>query len=159
MLRVTEVGLFYEIIQRFLIECIVYYSGGLLEERPGVKTRGGRGLEDLGLVTFSLSDLEEDEEYTNPGKLFQDTGSVYTFTNSTVLHPDDHTSVTPSIVGSRVATAPSSALNSGMSTPRTLSRRNSTSTFSTTLGLAKMLNERGTNGSPLAVYREGDPFK
>ncbi|XP_017757981.1 PREDICTED: trafficking kinesin-binding protein milt isoform X2 [Eufriesea mexicana] len=117
--------------------------GGLLEDRPGVKTRGGRGLEDLGLVTFTLSDLEEDEEYTNPGKLFQDTGSIYTFTNSTVLHPDDHTSVTPSIIGSRVATAPSSTLNSGMSTPRTLSRRNSTSTFSTTLGLAKMLNERG----------------
>ncbi|XP_054000970.1 trafficking kinesin-binding protein milt isoform X2 [Hylaeus anthracinus] len=117
--------------------------GGLLEERPGVKTRGGRGLEDLGLVTFTLSDLEEDEEYTNPGKLFQDTGSIYTFTNSTVLHPDDHTNVTSSLVGSRVATAPSSALNSGMSTPRTLSRRNSTSTFSTTLGLAKMLNERG----------------
>ncbi|XP_076162683.1 trafficking kinesin-binding protein milt isoform X2 [Ptiloglossa arizonensis] len=117
--------------------------GGLLEERPGVKTRGGRALEDLGLVTFTLSDLEEDEEYTNPGKLFQDTGSIYTFTNSTVLHPDDHTNVTSSIVGSRVATAPSSALNSGMSTPRTLSRRNSTSTFSTTLGLAKMLNERG----------------
>ncbi|XP_076292814.1 trafficking kinesin-binding protein milt isoform X2 [Lasioglossum baleicum] len=117
--------------------------GGLLEDRPGVMTRGGRGLEDLGLVTFTLSDLEEDEEYTNPGKLFQDTGSVYTFTNSTVLHPDDHTNVTSSIVGSRVATAPSSALNSGMSTPRTLSRRNSTSTFSTTLGLAKMLNERG----------------
>ncbi|XP_011140352.1 trafficking kinesin-binding protein milt isoform X1 [Harpegnathos saltator] len=117
--------------------------GGLLEDRPGVKTRGGRGLEDLGLVTFTLSDLEEDEEYTNPGKLFQDTGSVYTYTNSTVLHPDDHTSVTPSIVGSRVATAPNSGMNSGMSTPRTLSRRNSTSTFSTTLGLAKMLNERG----------------
>ncbi|XP_015433949.1 PREDICTED: trafficking kinesin-binding protein milt isoform X1 [Dufourea novaeangliae] len=117
--------------------------GGLLEERPGVMTRGGRGLEDLGLVTFTLSDLEEDEEYTNPGKLFQDTGSVYTYTNSTVLHPDDHTNVTSSIVGSRVATAPNSALNSGMSTPRTLSRRNSTSTFSTTLGLAKILNERG----------------
>lgn len=117
--------------------------GGLLEDRPGVKTRGGRGLEDLGLVTFTLSDLEEDEEYTNPGKLFQDTGSVFTYTNSTVLHPDDHTSVTPSVVGSRVATAPNSGMNSGMSTPRTLSRRNSTSTFSTTLGLAKMLNERG----------------
>lgn len=117
--------------------------GGLLEERPGVKTRGGRCLEDLGLVTFTLSDLEEDEEYANPGKLFQNTGSIYTFTNCTVLHPDDHTSVTPSIVGSRVATAPNSGLNSGMSTPRTLSRRNSTSTFSTTFGLAKMLNERG----------------
>ncbi|XP_003704554.2 trafficking kinesin-binding protein milt isoform X2 [Megachile rotundata] len=131
--------------------------GGLLEERPGVKTRGGRGLEDLGLVTFTLSDLEEDEEYTNPGKLFQDTGSVYTFTNSTVLHPDDHTSVTPSVVGSRVATAPSSALNSGMSTPRTLSRRNSTSTFSTTLGLAKMLNERGIKAvTPSSVRTPSD---
>nr|XP_050846559.1 trafficking kinesin-binding protein milt isoform X3 [Vespula vulgaris] len=117
--------------------------GGLLEDRPGVRTRGGRGLEDLGLLTFTLSDLEEDEEYANPGKLFQDTGSVYTFTNSTVLHPDEHTSVTPSIVGSRVATAPSSAGNSGKNSPRTRSRSNSTSTFSTTLGLAKMLNERG----------------
>lgn len=117
--------------------------GGLLDERPGVKTRGGRALEDLGLETFTLADLEEDEEYANPGKLFQDTGSIYTFTNSTVLHPDDHTSVTTSVVGSRVVTAPSSAMNSGMNTPRTLSRRNSTSTFSTTLGLAKMLNERG----------------
>jgi len=119
--------------------------GGLLEDRPGVKTRGGRALEDLGLVTFALSDLEEDEEYTNPGKPFQDTGSIYTYTNSTVMHPDDHTvsSVTASIVGSRVVTAPSSGMNSGMSTPRAHSRRNSTSTFSTTFGLAKMLNERG----------------
>ncbi|XP_051155858.1 trafficking kinesin-binding protein milt isoform X4 [Leptopilina boulardi] len=117
--------------------------GGLLEERPGVKTRGGRRLEDLGLETYTLTDVEEDEEYANPGKLFQDTGSVYTYTNSTVLHPDDHTSVTASVVGSRVASAPDSAVNSGMNTPRTLSRRNSTSTFSTTLSLAKMLNERG----------------
>ncbi|XP_043461504.1 trafficking kinesin-binding protein milt isoform X2 [Leptopilina heterotoma] len=117
--------------------------GGLLEERPGVKTRGGRRLEDLGLETYTLTDVEEDEEYANPGKLFQDTGSVYTYTNSTVLHPDDHTSVTASVVGSRVASAPDSTVNSGMNTPRTLSRRNSTSTFSTTLSLAKMLNERG----------------
>lgn len=118
--------------------------GGLLEDRPGVKTRGGRGLEDLGLETFTLADLEEDEEYANPGKLFQDTGSVYTLTNSTVLHPEDPMNVTASLMGSRVATAPSSAINSGMNTPRsTLSRRNSTSTFSTNLGLAKMLNERG----------------
>ncbi|XP_063973168.1 trafficking kinesin-binding protein milt isoform X2 [Diachasmimorpha longicaudata] len=117
--------------------------GGLLDERPGVKIRGGRALEDLGLETFTLADLEEDEEYSNPGKLFQDTGSVYTYTNSTVLHPEDPTHIISSVIGSRVATAPSSAINSGMNTPRTLSRRNSTTTFSTTLGLAKMLNERG----------------
>lgn len=69
--------------------------GGLLDERPGVKIRGGRQLEDLGLELYSLSDLEEDEENVNPGKSFQSTGSVYTYTNSTVLHPDDNTSVTP----------------------------------------------------------------
>lgn len=68
--------------------------GGLLEERPGVKVRGGLELEQLGLELYSLSDLEEDDEVVHPGKIFQDTGSVYTFTNSTVMHPDDNTSVT-----------------------------------------------------------------
>jgi len=68
--------------------------GGLLDERPGVKIRGGLQLEDLGLELYSLSDLEEDEESVNPGKSFQSTGSVYTYTTSTVLHPDDNTSVT-----------------------------------------------------------------
>ena len=127
-------------------------TGGLLEDRPGVKTRGGRGLEDLGLETFTLTDVEEDEEYLNPGKLFQDTGSVYTYTNSTVMHPDDHLNLTSSVVSSRVASQPGSGLNSGVNTPRMLSRRNSTSTFSTTLGLAKMLNERGIKAaSPSSV--------
>lgn len=137
--------------------------GGLLEDRPGVKTRGGRGLEDLGLEIFTLTDVEEDEEYANPGKLFMDTGSVYTFTNSTVMHPDDHgSSVTQSLMGSRIASAADSTCNSGMNTPRaTLSRRNSTSTFSTTLGLAKMLNERGikannTNSSSAASTPNND---
>lgn len=63
-----------------------------------------------------------------------------------MLHPEDPTFVTSSVMSSRVATAPSSAVNSGMNTPRTMSRRNSTTTFSTTLGLAKMLNERGIKG-------------
>ncbi|XP_046994179.1 trafficking kinesin-binding protein milt isoform X3 [Schistocerca americana] len=118
--------------------------GGLLEERPGVKIRGGRPLEDLGLEMYTLSDLEEDEEYENPGKSFQNTGSVYTFTNSTVLHPDDNTNVTSSVRGSQMCTAaPSRAGTAVPPTPVTRSRRNSTSTFSTTLGLAKLLNERG----------------
>lgn len=69
--------------------------GGLLEDRPGVKVRGGRELEDLGLEMYTLSDLEEDEEIDNPGKSFQGTGAVYTLTNSTVMHPDDNTTVTP----------------------------------------------------------------
>jgi len=68
--------------------------GGLLEERPGVKIRGGKPLEELGVETYTLEDLEEDDESLYPGKSFQSTGSIYTYTNSTVMHPDDTTSVT-----------------------------------------------------------------
>lgn len=126
--------------------------GGLLDERPGVKIRGGRQLEDLGLELYSLSDLEEDEENVNPGKSFQSTGSVYTYTNSTVLHPDDNTSVTPSLRGSRMCTVANSRQPTAPQTPVAMSRRGSTSTFSTTLGLAKMLNERGIKAvTPSAV--------
>lgn len=117
--------------------------GGLLEERPGVKIRGGKELEEMGLETYGLSDLEEDEEYTNPGKVFEYSAPTYTLTNSTVMHPDDGTSVTQSHRSSRAASMCSSIQNSPPQTPGTLSRRNSTTTFSTTYGLAKMLNERG----------------
>ncbi|XP_046681201.1 trafficking kinesin-binding protein milt-like isoform X2 [Homalodisca vitripennis] len=117
--------------------------GGLLEERPGVKVRGGLELEQLGLELYTLSDLEEDDEVIHPGKSFQDTGSVYTYTTSTVMHPDDNTSVTHSYRGSQMCTATSSRMSSVASTPVVRSRRNSTSTFSSSLGLAKMLNERG----------------
>ncbi|KAL0272865.1 UNVERIFIED_CONTAM: hypothetical protein PYX00_005687 [Menopon gallinae] len=117
---------------------------GLLEERPGVKTKGGRGLEDIGIEMYCLSDLEEDDEFINPGKSFQNSSSVYTYTNSTVMHPDDNTSVTHSLIGSKVCTgATNSRQSTAPNTPRCLSRRNSCSTFSTTFGLAKLLNERG----------------
>lgn len=66
---------------------------GLLEDRPGIKTRGGVELEDLGLRMYTLTDVEEDE-VIHPGKSFQPSGSIYTYTNSTVMHPDDGTSVT-----------------------------------------------------------------
>ena len=68
--------------------------GGLLEERPGVQTKGGKSLDEMGFEIYTLSDLEEDEEFVNPGKSFQNSNSIYTYTNSTVMHPDDNTSVT-----------------------------------------------------------------
>ncbi|XP_072381431.1 trafficking kinesin-binding protein milt isoform X2 [Diabrotica undecimpunctata] len=118
--------------------------GGILDERPGVKIRGGKELEELGLESYALSDLEEDEEYSNPGKLFDTSMHTYTYTNSTIMHPDDGTtSVTHSQRGSRMASICSSVQPSPPQTPMASSRRNSCSTFSTTLGLAKMLNERG----------------
>lgn len=68
--------------------------GGLLDERPGIKTRGCAELEDLGLHIYSITDVEEEEEVIHPGKSFQASGHIYTYTNSTVLHPDDGTSLT-----------------------------------------------------------------
>ncbi|KAK4875165.1 hypothetical protein RN001_011587 [Aquatica leii] len=116
---------------------------GLLEERPGVKIRGGKELEEMGLESYALSDLEEDDEYSNPGKAFDSSTPVYTLTNSTVMHPDDGTFNVTSVRGSCVPSVCSSIQNSPPQTPDARSRRNSTSTFSTTYGLARMLNERG----------------
>lgn len=76
--------------------------GGLLDERPGVTIRGGRGLDDLGLHLYSLSDVEEDAE-EHPGKQYQTGSSIYTFTNSTVMHPDDGMSVTSSLPHSQMS--------------------------------------------------------
>lgn len=84
---------------------------GLLDERPGVTIRGGRGLDDLGMHLYSLSDVEEDES-DHPGKQYQTQSSIYTFTNSTVMHPDDGMSMTSSLpqsqMSSRVASISSS---------------------------------------------------
>lgn len=86
--------------------------GGLLDERPGVTIRGGRGLDELGLHMYSLSDVEEDEA-DHPGKQYQTYNSIYTYTNSMVMHPDDgSTSITSSLpqsqMSSRVASISSS---------------------------------------------------
>lgn len=63
---------------------------GLLEERPGVTIRGGRGLDDLGMQVYTLSDVEEDiTEDVTPGKQFGAGGCTYTYTTSHVMHPDD----------------------------------------------------------------------
>uniref|UniRef100_A0A0A9YZ41 Trafficking kinesin-binding protein milt n=3 Tax=Lygus hesperus TaxID=30085 RepID=A0A0A9YZ41_LYGHE len=118
---------------------------GLLDEKPGVKFKGGADLETLGLQTVSLSDIEEDDE-PHPGKSFMQTTHVYTYTNSTVMHPDDCTTTTnvvSSYRGSHMSTAASSRMSSVCSTPVTRSRRNSTSTVSTTPCLARLLAERG----------------
>nr|XP_045615262.1 trafficking kinesin-binding protein 1-like isoform X5 [Procambarus clarkii] len=129
------------------------HFGGLLEERDGVAIKGGAGAEQLNLDVYSMSDLEEDEvEEENPGKRFMSTSSVFTYTNSTILHPDDQTNLTPSLrqtqvsvlatSSSNVAPTPSTPIRAPSCPP---SRRGSTATFSTNTGLAKVLNERGMN--------------
>ncbi|XP_037913728.1 trafficking kinesin-binding protein milt isoform X3 [Hermetia illucens] len=133
---------------------------GLLEERPGVQVRGGRGLEELGMQVYSLSDVEEDMD-DNPGKQFQESGCVYTYTNSTVMHPDDGTAALLglSVASSRVASNSTSRQSTCPPTPRSgMSRRNSCSTYSVNMGLASLLNERGIKAiTPSALNTPAGP--
>lgn len=116
---------------------------GLLQENERVKVRGERGLDELGMQLYSLSDVEEDIDDL-PGKQFDSSRCIYTYTNSYVMHPDDGTSsVTFSLPPSQMSSRMESRQTTCPPTPRSLSRRNSCSTFSVNYGLASMLNERG----------------
>ncbi|KAM3963376.1 trafficking kinesin-binding protein milt isoform 2-T2 [Aphomia sociella] len=75
---------------------------GLLEEQEGVGVRGSRSAAALGLHTYRLSDVEEDDDMPR----LPHSSHIYTFTNSTVLHPND---------GSLASTSVSSVCSSGMS--------------------------------------------
>ncbi|KAL1452181.1 hypothetical protein WDU94_006480 [Cyamophila willieti] len=121
----------------------------ILEERPGVKVRGSAM--DLPPRTYTLDDVEEDDDLSHPGKQFHTSHHTFTYTNSTVKHPDDFTQVTPSMLSSRMSTAVNSRCSS-----RAPSRRNSlcmtgasplpapgTSPPSVALSLAKVLHEKG----------------
>ncbi|XP_061388525.1 trafficking kinesin-binding protein milt [Musca vetustissima] len=137
---------------------------GLLEERPGVTIRGGRGLDDLGMQVYTLSDVEEDINDELPGKQYEASGCTYTYTTSMVMHPDDGIStdlsfLSQSQVSSRTASASTSRQPSCPPTPRAgLSRKNSCSTFSVNLGLASMLNERGIKAvTPSALNTPAGP--
>ncbi|GBP16762.1 Trafficking kinesin-binding protein milt [Eumeta japonica] len=105
------------------------YLSGLLEERPGVTIRGGRGLDDLGMQVYTLSDVEEDVSDELPGKQFEFSGCTYTFTTSTVMHPDDGLITDLSFLSQ-------SQVSSRMALLRHLANQ-------VNLGLASMLNERG----------------
>uniref|UniRef100_A0A663LYH1 Trafficking kinesin protein 2 n=1 Tax=Athene cunicularia TaxID=194338 RepID=A0A663LYH1_ATHCN len=92
---------------------------------------------------------------SNPGKCLSSTNSTFTFTTCRILHPSDVTQVTPSSVSApfSLGNAGSSMGNPVVSTPAVsyrlsigeflTNRRDSTTTFSSTSSLAKLLQERG----------------
>ncbi|CAN0206395.1 unnamed protein product [Bubo scandiacus] len=92
---------------------------------------------------------------SNPGKCLSSTNSTFTFTTCRILHPSDVTQVTPSSMGApfSLGNAGSSMGNPVVSTPAgsyrlsigefLTNRRDSTTTFSSTSSLAKLLQERG----------------
>ncbi|XP_072473364.1 trafficking kinesin-binding protein 2 isoform X2 [Notamacropus eugenii] len=92
---------------------------------------------------------------SNPGKCLSSTNSTFTFTTCRILHPSDVTQVTPSSkfpslsCGSTGSSTPSTAVNSPARSYRLSigesisSRRDFTTTCSSTMSLAKLLQEKG----------------
>ncbi|XP_029445538.1 trafficking kinesin-binding protein 1 isoform X4 [Rhinatrema bivittatum] len=138
------------------------HLGGILDPRPGVVTKGYRTL-DLDLEdVYCLTDYEEDETAHHPGKCMSQTSSTFTFTTCRILHPSDElTQVTPSLNPAPTATCGnfSNLKSTPVATPCTPRRlslaesftnlRESTTTMSTSLGLVRLLKERGISA---AVY-------
>lgn len=90
---------------------------------------------------------------SNPGKCLSSTSSTFTFTNCRILHPSDITQVTPSASYS-LCSGNSTSTTSTVTTSPAMSyrlsigdfltnRRDSTTTFSSTTNLAKLLQEQG----------------
>ncbi|XP_030637282.1 trafficking kinesin-binding protein 1 isoform X3 [Chanos chanos] len=144
------------------------HLGGILDSRPGVVTKGFRPLEQEAEAgaeeAYQFTDPEEDEPVHFPGKCMSHTSSTYTFTTCRILHPTDElTRVTPSLLSGPSLTScvmtTSSLHSTPISTPCTPRRlslaesftnlRDSTKTTSTSLGLVRLLQERGISA---AVY-------
>ncbi|XP_077125197.1 trafficking kinesin-binding protein 1 isoform X10 [Ranitomeya variabilis] len=138
------------------------HLGGILDPRPGVVTKGFRTLDLDQEDVYSFTDFEEDETVHHPGKCLSQTNSTFTFTTCRILHPSDElTRVTPSLNSApALACGTFSNLKSTPAstpcTPRRLSLaesftnlRESTTTMSTSLGLVRLLKERGISA---AVY-------
>uniref|UniRef100_A0A8C1M8F1 Trafficking kinesin-binding protein 1-like n=1 Tax=Cyprinus carpio TaxID=7962 RepID=A0A8C1M8F1_CYPCA len=153
--------------------------GGILDARPGVVPKGFRPLELELEEVYQYADYEEDEPgeqyFQNlpttttsmyfPGKCMAHTSSTYTFTTCKILHPSDElTRVTPSLnpfptsscvmsssLRSTPAATPCTPRRMSLSQSQSFTNlRDSTKTFSTSLGLVRLLQERGISA---AVYQ------
>uniref|UniRef100_A0A3B3VQS5 Trafficking kinesin protein 1 n=1 Tax=Poecilia latipinna TaxID=48699 RepID=A0A3B3VQS5_9TELE len=142
----------------------VYPWGGFEEDEPGEQYF--QNLPTSSSSTASLAVPAVSTAYY-PGKCMAHTSSTYTFTTCRILHPtDEQTRVTPSL--NPVSTSSSCVMTSSLwgtpaatpCTPRRLSLRPSesstnlrdgTRTTSTSLGLVRLLQERGISA---AMYHQ-----
>lgn len=136
--------------------------GGVLEDHVGVAIRGGTrapnfdSLFDMyGIENIDEEEEEDDDEKLNPvSQLRQPTRTYNTLTNSTVLHPDDTLSTSAyggTVLSSGFPSAANSRPTSRMST-RSQSicepaYRPSSATYSSNIGLQKLLNDRNISGA------------
>ncbi|XP_077997212.1 trafficking kinesin-binding protein 1-like isoform X2 [Glandiceps talaboti] len=125
----------------------------MLDTRPGVYVKGYRTLEHEEEI-FSLDDVEDDgnvtrrrrrrlrrtqcQPFSAPSK-YENTNTTLTFTNSKILHLDDNTQVTSS-AGPKPSVL--KLLPPKLDSP-VKEKEKATTTFSTTLPLARLLKERG----------------
>ncbi|XP_063115637.1 trafficking kinesin-binding protein 2 isoform X2 [Cavia porcellus] len=108
-----------------------------------------------GIFLPPISSADGPVTASNPGKCLSGTNSTFTFTTCRILHPSDITQVTPSsgfpplACGSRGRASSSTAghspgLTYQLSTGESITnRRDSTTTLSSTVSLARLLQERG----------------
>uniref|UniRef100_A0A8C5ENM8 Trafficking kinesin-binding protein 1-like n=1 Tax=Gouania willdenowi TaxID=441366 RepID=A0A8C5ENM8_GOUWI len=144
------------------------HLGVILDARPGVVPKGYRPLElELEQVCNHHVLISCVQSAYYPGKCMAHTSSTYTFTTCRILHPtDEQTRVTPSvnpIPASSSCVMTSSLLGTPAVTPCTPRRlslrpsesstnlRDATRTTSTSLGLVRLLQERGISA---AMYHQ-----
>ncbi|XP_069471573.1 trafficking kinesin-binding protein 2 isoform X2 [Ambystoma mexicanum] len=108
---------------------------------------------------------------SNPGKCLSSTNSTFTFTNCRILHPSDITQVTPSAMyssisfGSSAGSTTSTVVNSPAMSCRlsvgeyVTKRRESTTTFSSTSNLAKLLQEQGISAKVYSSLPSEEPLR
>ncbi|XP_071101204.1 trafficking kinesin-binding protein 1-like isoform X2 [Haliotis cracherodii] len=121
--------------------------GGIFEERPGVQIKGERNL-DLQEEVYTLSDFEEDDDISEcPSRRFEESSTIFTLTDSMVKNPNDYFMLAPT--SSTESTNSQASMRPSTSTPvmsaskgRLASMGSNTSTYSMSLGLAAILNER-----------------
>uniref|UniRef100_A0A3B1KEB8 Trafficking kinesin protein 1 n=1 Tax=Astyanax mexicanus TaxID=7994 RepID=A0A3B1KEB8_ASTMX len=134
------------------------------EERDGAD-RGETGISGVEMELQKATENEQPPSVHFPGKCMSHTNSTYTFTTCRILHPSDElTSVTPSLMSAAPSLvscvmSSSSMRSTPVSTPCTPRRlslaesftnlRDHTKTTSTSLGLVRLLQERGISS---AVY-------
>uniref|UniRef100_A0A8C4NH87 Trafficking protein, kinesin binding 2 n=1 Tax=Eptatretus burgeri TaxID=7764 RepID=A0A8C4NH87_EPTBU len=145
------------------------HLGGILHPRPGVVTREDPVPDELNPLPYSLLDIEEDDTPAlsvqesssssllhNPGKCLSQTSSTFTITTCHILHPTDGlTALTPRYAHDALCLCSTHSgilhftwrsTNLAESSTR---QRDSTTMLSSSLGLARLLKERGISA---AVY-------
>lgn len=112
------------------------HMASMLDQRPGVMVKGFREIDRSEM--YSLDDIEDDGQVvaqTMPSKCHANTSSTYTFTNCNIglLEPALSSTTRSSVM---------SPFQHQTSHPQ---RSAATRTFSTSLGIAQVLNERNTS--------------